>query len=450
MSSRAPKPRRPRASRTTFAQNISGSLRTVPLSELLQVVHLSNKTGTLALDYADKRLNSRFAFAGGRVGRVLTPFAPKLGTVLKRCGATAKQLNAFQVYLFKASEATQKKLVEAGHVDLALLHQALREQVEMALLPIFHESDGAFLFHESGRPRGFVTPGVDIGKVSLDIVRRFDAISYLGAYTLNPFDRFKVVDDVGDFTRRTGDFTVQEWRVLSALFKSRTLQQIEASLDLSWDKLLKVLLLLERRGIIEQVPPHRHEIGTPLEIGDVAPAFNLASSGQVPFSFGAMRGRRTLLVLEGAPETPYVQNYLYPLQKQLDALSDANLDVVVVFLTTAYNLRYQLGGEPFTMQFLADPEGKVDRLYRRQKSLIGSLDVRNVRAWLAGARYPLANKTRLWPTDMRMPAYFLIGPSLHVERAYYGRFAGDLLRPDDAIHWSMERDSNRYYPKEIS
>ncbi|MDZ7704803.1 MAG: DUF4388 domain-containing protein [Trueperaceae bacterium] len=429
------------------SQNISGALRTVPLSELLQVVHLSNKTGTLVLNYRDERLNSRFAFGRGRVGRVLTPFAPKFSEMLGRCGATKKQLRIFYHYLYRARPAEQAQMVAAGSVDTMLLRRALTKQVEMALLPIFHQGDGTFLFHESGLPPGFVTPGVDIAKVSLDIVRRFDKIAELGPHTLNPFDRFKVVKDVGDFTRRTGDFTVQEWRILAALFRSRTLQQIEAGLGLSWDQLLEALLLLERRGIIEQVAQQPDDPAAPLQVGDVAPAFHLEGNVQGAFSLGMMRGRRTLLVFGGAPANPYTQRYLHRLDAQLRARPDAGLDAVMVFTSSPDELYRRLGGRAFVARLLADPEGKVGALYRQRRSFAGALDVRNIPAWLSGARHALASKTSFWPVGLRMPAYFLIGPSLHIERAYYGRFAGDGLEPNDALHWSEQRGNNRYYPQ---
>jgi len=418
----------------------TGTLHDTPLPALLQRLNREKKTGILLLNYPDERLNSAFSFAGGRIGRVLTPFAPKLSDFLISLGASSERLKELQAYL-KADKRTREIMLAEGRVKPKFLTLALEARVEMALLPIFSNTTGRYEFQEGEQPVGFIEPGADPQKLGEDIAQRLDALADLGAFTLSPYDAFRVVGDVGDFSKRTSDFTILEWRILAALFKPRTLLQLSTELVLNWDSLLRVLLLLERRGIVEQVdinPETGEEYAldddVKLEAGDSAPNFLLPSLEGTAFSLVTRRGQFTLLSFLGHAGSPYANHRVNQLAEQHERFREAGIEVVCIFSTMTSTVQEHVGQLEPPFLLLADAEHKAHNLYRTQTSMMGLFDPRNLSGYLAGMRLGTAGGD-LEGERARMPATFLVSSALRVTNAYYGRYANDTPSVNDIFKW---------------
>ncbi|MEM6427983.1 MAG: DUF4388 domain-containing protein [Deinococcota bacterium] len=419
----------------------TGTLQDTPLPELLQALHREARTGVLLINYPNERLNSAFSFSEGRIGRVLTPFAPKLSDFLISLGASSERLRELQVYL-KADRRTREVMLAEGRVKPKFLTLALEARVEMALLPIFHNTTGVYEFQEGEQPIGFIEPGADPQKLSDDIAQRLDALADLGAFTLSPYDAFRVVGDVGDFSKRTSDFTILEWRILAALFKPRTLLQLSTELVLNWDSLLRVLLLLERRGIVEQVDidsdsgeEYSFDDTTPLTADDSAPNFLLPSLEGTAFSLVTRRGKTCLLSFLGHAGSVFANHRVNQLVQQYDRLHDANIEVVCIFSSMTSVVQEHVGQLEPPFLLLADAEHKAHNLYRTSSSVLGLLDPRNLSGYLAGMRLGTAGGD-LEGERSRMPATFLVSPALRVAHAHYGRYANDTPSAADVVKWA--------------
>ena len=418
-----------------IASQNNGTLADIPLPKLLRRIYSSRKTGVLLLNYPDERLNSRFFFAGGRIGHVLTPFGPKISDVLASRGAPSQRVKALQQYL-RSNERQRTQMLQEGKVKTRFLALALESRVRIALFPIFSNTSGSFEFHEGEKPAGFIEPGADTYKIITDIGQRLEELNEYGAWTLSPFDTFRVVGDVGDFSKGTGDFTVLEWRILAALFEPRSLLQISTELILNWDELLRVLLLLERRNIVEQVDASSSNKAR-LEAGAVAPGFTLASVNNEIFTINARRGRRTLLVFLSYPGSPYANLYVQELINHYPSFRAARVDIVCIFGAPAEGIKDFVGlqNPPFTL--LADSERKGQQAYSIKRSWLGWLDLRNLPGLLVGWRLSTVGGSS-YGQRFTMPAVFLVHPSLRISHAYYGRYANDNPKIELLEAWMNE------------
>jgi peroxiredoxin len=419
---------------------INGALSTIPVYELFPFLNTNQQTGVLQLHFADSRLDSQFHFVSGQLSYARTPFAPGLLNMLQHRNVPKDTLKRLQRYL-KAPEAERRNLAEAQ--DMTLLESVISERLHMALLPLFYCDDGRFSFQRMQRGFQLTAKTFDTQMVCFQVSQKLETTMPLGGDTLTPSDRFHVIDDVGDFTHKTGDFTLAEWRVLASLFKPKMLMTLALELCMPWDQLVHALLFLEKRGIVEQHQSERIPSDLPQLIpGQSAPMFALLTIDERPFSLGELRGRDTVLIFFRYPGARICNANIAKLRQHAAALNASGVNLVGVFTGTPQNLREYVGqqllgsatDEALPLTLLADPDNAVHNLYKVPYSLAGLLDPRNISAWLAGMNLAgIGGET--YGQRTRMPATFFIGPTLRIESAFYGTFTGDHINMNQIHKW---------------
>jgi peroxiredoxin len=420
---------------------INGALSTIPVYELFPFLNTSQQTGVLQLHFADSRLDSQFHFVSGQLTYARTPFAPGLLNMLQRRDVPMDTLKRIQRYL-NTPESERHHLRDTADMntaDMNLLESIIGERLHMALLPLFYYDDGRFSFQRMQRGFQLTAKTFDTQMVCFQVSQKLEAIMPLGADTLAPTDRFHVIHDVGDFSHKTGDFTLAEWRVLASLFKPKMLMTLALELCMPWDTLVKALLFLERRGIIEQHHSERIPSDLPQLIpGQSAPMFALLTCDERPFSLGEMRGQDTVLIFFRYPGARICNAHIANLRQHTATLSASGVNLVAIFTGTPQHLReyvnQQLLEDTLPLTLLADPENTVHNLYKVPYSLAGLLDPRNVPAWLAGMRLENTGGDT-YGQRTRMPATFFIGPTLRIESAFYGTFTNDHVSVQQIHKW---------------
>lgn len=415
---------------------INGALSTIPVYELFPFLNTSQQTGLLQLHFADSRLDSQFHFVSGQLTYARTPFAPGLLNMLQRRNVPMDTLKRLQRYL-NTAEPERHQLRDAA--DMKLLEGVIGERLHMALLPLFYCDDGRFSFQRMQRGFQLTAKTFDTQMVCFQVSQKLEAIMPLGADTLTPTDRFHVIHDVGDFSHKTGDFTLAEWRVLASLFKPKMLMTLALELCMPWDKLAKTLLFLERRGIVEQHHSDRIPSDLPQSIpGQSAPMFALLTCDERPFSLGEMRGQDTVLIFFRYPGAHICNAHIATLRQHSAALSASGVNLIAIFTGTPQHLReyvnQQLLEDTLPLTLLADPDNAVHNLYKVPYSLAGLLDPRNVPAWFAGMRLENTGGDTCGQRT-RMPATFFIGPTLRIESAFYGTFTNDHVSMQQIYKW---------------
>jgi peroxiredoxin len=442
---------------------INGELTTIPIPELLPFLHGQRQTGSLRLHFEDSRLDSQFYFVGGKLSYVRTPFAPGLGNMLQRLKLNAEDLGNLRRYL-KADP--QERLNLRPHIDMASLEDVIYTRLMMALLPLFYTDAGRFSFQRMEQGWQFTDKLFDAQMLCFQVAQRLEHVATLGASTLTPDNIFHVVQDVGDFTTKTNDFTMLEWRVLASLFKPKMLLTLALELNLGWDNLLETVLLLEQRGILEQHTSSDLPNNLPqLSPGQVAPMFSLPTISKRLFSLGELRGQHTVLIFFRHASARICSAHVVKLSQHADRLAALGVNVVAVFTATSKNLRTNLGYQEFIqtlppyhatigqaslppITLLADADNSVHKRYKIAHSQAGLLDPRNLSALVRGiyltTRAATAGKDThekdLPRQRSQMPATFFIGPSLRIERAFYGTFASDHVNLQQIEAWLEASD----------
>ncbi|MEM6430926.1 MAG: redoxin domain-containing protein [Deinococcota bacterium] len=430
------------------SNTIHGALTTIPIPELFPFLHRQRQTGVLRLHFDDSRLDSQFHFVGGKLSYVRTPFAPGLGNMLQRLKLSPDELSKMRHYL-KADP--QERLELRPYIDMVSLEDVIHSRLMMALLPLFYIQDGRFSFQRVGRGLQLTDKLFDAQMLCFQVSQRLEHIAALGANTLTPDNAFHVVQDVGDFTRKTSDFTMLEWRVLASLFKPKMLLTLALELNLGWDKLLETVLLLEQRGILEQYHSSNLAQNLPQLIpGQVAPMFSLATMSERMFSLGELRGQHTVLIFFRHAGARICNAQIAKLSQYADKLNALGVRLIGVFTATPNTMRASVGRQelvqdlspyhtaewqlsPPPIILLADADNAVHHLYKVSHSRLGLLDPRNLPALLKGMR--LATRTETYGRPSQMPATFFIGPSLRIERAFYGSFANDHVSLQQIESW---------------
>jgi len=336
----------------------------------------------------------------------------------------------------RASSAAQflERLSAQGELSSDRVQQLLRWRLTAGLMPIFDRSDGVFRLIESGVEAAFVPPGCKTTTVSVEILHRLDVLGNYLTAPYSPSEVFAVLTSDGD----AGTLMAEDWRLLAALGEGMTLQEAAKRTNLAWDELLLSLRKLENRGLIGHRGNRRKEAryrGARLVPGDLAPAFALPAHDGRIVSLGRFRGHRTLLRFGRQAGCPFCNPRHQQLIEAWPALQAAGIEVVSVFGSSMKALQERVGTLRPPFPLLSDPEDRTYRLYGVGRSLLGLFHPRNLPILRRGLSLE-SSGGGLDGEAIRMPAEFLIGPDLRIERAHYYRYLADFLPLDEAIAWA--------------
>jgi hypothetical protein len=164
---------------------ISGSLKDVAVTDVLQFIHLGRRSGTLVLARDDER--AVLAFHRGRLVSAQSPGSPKLGDLLISSGLLDRPrlLQAVQAQLRDPRRPSLGQiLLSTGAVSAADLRQVMERRIEQAVSEVVAWEHGTFDFalddlsavDELALIPGDVLPDADLNTqmVLLEAARIFD------------------------------------------------------------------------------------------------------------------------------------------------------------------------------------------------------------------------------------------------------------------------------------
>jgi tetratricopeptide (TPR) repeat protein len=233
---------------------IEGALRELDLTDLLQLVHLSRKTGTLTVRGARTGRAARLEFdRGAVVGAQGAGDAPRLGDLLVVAGkATQGQVDrALAEQRSAPGRRLGEILVESHGLPRAEVERQLRFQVEETVFDLVRWSDGDFRFEE--------TPTADAGPITLRIsteglllesLRRMDEWSALASAPLDT-DLMPALVEAEPESRSVLALQPAEWEVLAAVDGERTLRAIGHLLGRAEFDVARAVFSLVSAGVVE-------------------------------------------------------------------------------------------------------------------------------------------------------------------------------------------------------
>ncbi len=172
-----------------------------------------------------------------------------------------------------------------------------------------------------------------------------------------------------------------------------------------------------------------------LKSGQIAPSFTMRDIYGQPVSLAAYRGRRVLLWFARAAACPLCDVRLWHLINRYPDYQRAGLSLIAFFESSDAIAHTYLDKLRSPFPIIADRARVAYSLYGLETSVLGTIRAplihgavyREAEQRQLGVWKLLQNVLALDGKKARMPAEFLIGPDQRIQRAYYGRDAGDFL-----------------------
>jgi len=230
---------------------LKGNIETFYLSSILQLLAQDKKTGILTI--AEKgRMVRVYIKNGNIVYAVGTQKEVRLGYLLRTKGIiSAEELQKALTLAKQRNEKLGKILVEKGFISVETLKKFIHQQVRDILYDLFLWKRGDFEYtdQEFSLDQEFVTE-LNHMEVILEGTRRVDEWEILRKNIPEPQMVFKINRSVEE-KRDTINLTANEWRIISLVDGSRTVQQIVEDSGNDEFSVYRVINSLISSGLIE-------------------------------------------------------------------------------------------------------------------------------------------------------------------------------------------------------
>jgi hypothetical protein len=247
---------------------LRGNLRDFTVAQLLNLINLAHKTGTLVIEGPNEV--ARVAFRDGKLAFAQVGQEDNhLAAILHRSNRlTTGQLRAIQS---RAAEVSDKELglllINAGYMSQDDILNSLQAYFNDIVRRLFTWVEGFFRFEND------VLPPDDRITVRLDL----ENLIIEGARQLREWeqlqDEIPSLDMALKFTERPGtniqkmNLSVEEWRVVSFINPRNTIQQIGSAAKMGDIEIRRIVYGLLQAGLVEVVRPD----GAPLPVEKTRP-----------------------------------------------------------------------------------------------------------------------------------------------------------------------------------
>lgn len=233
---------------------LKGNLRDFSVVQLLNLINLARKTGTLRIDQ-----NGEHAYLAFRQGKLVYASVNgdggQLAAALRQSGVITQE----QARVLKARAGTRSDkdlgllLINAGYVSQSDVVQSVRANILSNVYPLFTWSEGAFQF-ESGSVTddGVITVPIDLENVIMQGTRRLEQWERLQEELPDLSVSLKFADRPRtDF--RDINLSVEEWRIISFINPRNTIRQIAQHNNMSDHEIRRIAYGLLQAGLVEIV-----------------------------------------------------------------------------------------------------------------------------------------------------------------------------------------------------
>ena len=233
---------------------LRGNLRDFTVTQLLNLINLANKTGTLLVEGPNEV--ARIAFRDGKLAYAqLGQEDNRLAAILHRANRlTTGQLRVIQM---RASSLRDKELglslINANYLTQEDVLNALHAYFTDIIRRLFAWVEGTFHFeNEMLPPEDRITVRLDLENLIIEGARQLREFEQLQ-------DEIPSLDMALRFTERPGanlqkmNLSVEEWRVVSYISPRNTIQQIAAACKMNDMEIRRIIYGLLQAGLVEVV-----------------------------------------------------------------------------------------------------------------------------------------------------------------------------------------------------
>jgi len=243
---------------------LKGNLRDFSTPQLLNLISLARKTGTLTI--GTREAQARLCFKEGKlVYATLDGQGDHLAAMLQRAGKlTEEQARAIQT---RADVKNEKELglllINAGYVNQDDIVRSVRTYILNNVYPLFTYAEGTFSFESNVLPfEDRITIPIDLQNVIMEGSRRLKELEQLREELPN-LDVALRFAERPDARLRDISLSVEEWRVVSFINPRNTIRQIAQYNNMSDFQIRKIVYGLLQAGLVELVRPEGAAVPVP-------------------------------------------------------------------------------------------------------------------------------------------------------------------------------------------
>jgi hypothetical protein len=235
---------------------LRGNLRDFTVTQLLNLINLAHKTGTLVIEAPNEV--AKVSFRDGKLSYAqIGQDDGRLASILhKTSRLTTGQLRAIQL---RATHVSDKELglllINAGHMTQDDILSALQSYFTDMVRRLFTWIEGSFRFeNEMMPPADRITVRLDLENLIIEGARQLREFEQLQ-------DEIPSLEMALRFTERPGsnlqkmNLSVEEWRVVSYISPKNTIQQIASASKMGDMEIRRIVYGLIQAGLVEVVRP---------------------------------------------------------------------------------------------------------------------------------------------------------------------------------------------------
>lgn len=238
---------------------LKGNLRDFSTTQLLNLINLARKTGTLTIQ--NNGSSAQMAF---REGKLIYAFmGPEEDNHLAQILQNAGKLSEDQARIIqeRAKGTSDKQLghmlIQRGHITQSDIIQSVRQNVLDTVYKLFTWAEGIFRFEANRLPSpGHITIPIDLESVIMEGSRRLKEWEILQEELPN-LDICLRFTDRPDARLQNINLTVEEWRVVSFVNPRNSIRQIARANNLSDFEIRRIVYGMLQAGLVEIVKPPR-------------------------------------------------------------------------------------------------------------------------------------------------------------------------------------------------
>ena len=239
---------------------LKGSLHDFSTTQLLNLINLSRKTGTLTVSSSQE---AQMAFRDGKlIYASMGKNSNSLASVLHKSGVLTEEQR--RVIQERARGTGDKQLghllIQAGYVTQSDIIQSVRYHILDVVYKMFTWVDGLFRF-DSDRvpPPDRITVPIDLESVIMEGSRRMKEWNRL-QQELPDLDVSLRFASQPNARLQNVNLTVEEWRVVSYVSPKNTIRQIAQAVNLNEFQIRRIVFGMIQAGLVEYVVPPRVSI----------------------------------------------------------------------------------------------------------------------------------------------------------------------------------------------
>jgi len=235
---------------------LKGNLRDFSTTQLLNLINLARKTGSLAIE--SDNATARMYFREGKIIHAsISGQDDQLTGILQKSGKiTAEQARVIKT---RSQVNTDKELgillINAGYISQDDILSSIRQHILETMYLLFTWVDGKFHFESNRRPPSDrITVPVDLENIIMEGSRRIKEWERLQ-------DELPDLDMALKFTERPRarlrniSLSVDEWRVISFINPRNSIRQIAQYNSMNDFQIRKIVYGMLSAGLVELVQP---------------------------------------------------------------------------------------------------------------------------------------------------------------------------------------------------